>query len=343
MLLYIDAVSRAGSEESKFRQSNVTAGQVKRILTNCDQFQLYESNPRMIPTRFTPKPAFQALDNHSPFHDSQVGGHKRKPVAQSKATKTVENARGRRKKVRRSIISISQENYLDNNYMLTQPVHYCGASASRGPREQENSSTNRGTMELENSSASHGTMEQENTTAASPIDLVDLSDGDNGNDDHCCSGFRTASSILSRQSDSDKSETEPDPHLQQSQHQQQSDGVELMTSVSRPRDTMTTSTSAQSRSTSDLHHHTTTSTTTAARKSARKSIARTRTNRRHKDLPSVRFGAMLKKAAEEHRDIQGAVSMTHHISHSAKSSLLVCACDNVFFRICNACFAVVLL
>ena len=257
----------------------------------------------MIPARFNPKPAFKALDNHSPFHDSQVGGHKRKPVAKSKATKAVEKARGRRKKVRRTIISVSQENYLENNYMLTQPVHYCGPSAS------------------------HGIMEQENSTAASPIDLVGLSDDDNGNGDERCSGFRTASSILTGQSDSDKLETESNAHRRQSRHRHQVDGVELMTSTSRPRDTTTTST--QSRSASDHHRHTTTTTT---RKITRKST--TRINRRHKDLPSVRFGTILAKAAKEHQHVQCSLSMVHHIRHSAKSSLLVCLCSQHFFFEC---------
>ena len=68
----------ACSEENKFRQSNHTARKVKNILSKCDRFEMYDANPRMVPSRFKPKPKFKALDKHSPMHISQVGGHDRK-------------------------------------------------------------------------------------------------------------------------------------------------------------------------------------------------------------------------------------------------------------------------
>ena len=51
--------------------------------------------------------------------------------------------------------------------------------------------------------------------------------------------------------------------------------------------------------------------------------ANSRRHSKHKDLPSVRFGAMLKKAAVDHRALQWRPSLTHSIRHNNKSNLLV--------------------
>ena len=264
----------------------------------------------MIPGRFNPKPTFKALDNHSPFHVSQVGGHhdrkKRKPRDKSNASKTVGKGRGRRKKLRRTIISTSQEEYLDSNYMLTQPVRYCGANATRG------------------------TMERENSSATCPIDLAVLSDDVHASDDASdvgrCIGFRSARSVVSRRSDSDRMESEYDSHHHRHDHHQQRQPLQQRASTSRACDptssaTTTNTTSTTTTNTRETHKHR--STTGLRRHGDHSTNAR---NGRCKDLPSVRFGAMLRKAAVKHQALQGTLSMTHCIHHNAKSTLLVHFC-----------------
>ena len=68
-------------------------------------------------------------------------------IARSAKRKTVVRS-VRRRKVRRAIVSKSQEEYLDQHYTLTQPVHFCGGVADMVDSEEDSEPDNGPTADL---------------------------------------------------------------------------------------------------------------------------------------------------------------------------------------------------